>query len=282
MLDGPLELLVRRDVTLAALGGAYLAFLANLVAAIACFMACRSWLVVSPNRAAKHYALYVVMVLAAVGIATFLENELVDDAALHYATLPHLLLLAMLHLWIYHRQEPWLIVLGASALVGAGATAAAAALLGERIGIAHFSALGLLGALVVYLAHYSVATKRGFVNAKSIYLSSKERPDDRPVPQKPWLGLVQWIALIAASAALAVVNSLLRGSEISAIPAVDVASESTVLLAVTAFVCAVPATVYWLAHRNWMPELTRFVWLVWLVVGFAFTYGNILTSFDRV
>jgi hypothetical protein len=40
----------------------------------------------------------------------------------------------------------------------------------------------------------------------------------------------------------------------------------------------VPAAFYWRAHKNWMPELTRFVWLVWIVVGFAFTYGNILTS----
>jgi hypothetical protein len=26
---------------------------------------------------------------------------------------------------------------------------------------------------------------------------------------------------------------------------------------------------------------TRFVWLTWLVVGFAFTYGNYLGSFTR-
>jgi hypothetical protein len=31
-----------------------------------------------------------------------------------------------------------------------------------------------------------------------------------------------------------------------------------------------------------MPELTRFVWLVWMVVGFAFTYGNILTRLHEV
>jgi hypothetical protein len=27
-----------------------------------------------------------------------------------------------------------------------------------------------------------------------------------------------------------------------------------------------------------MPELTRFVWLAWIVVGFALTYGNYLSS----
>ena len=30
-----------------------------------------------------------------------------------------------------------------------------------------------------------------------------------------------------------------------------------------------------------MPELTRFVWLVWIVVGFAFTYGNYLTTLSH-
>jgi hypothetical protein len=30
-----------------------------------------------------------------------------------------------------------------------------------------------------------------------------------------------------------------------------------------------------------MPELTRFAWLVWLVVGFAYTYGNFLNGLDR-
>ena len=50
---------------------------------------------------------------------------------------------------------------------------------------------------------------------------------------------------------------------------------------VTAFVCAVPATGYWIARKTWMPELTRFAWLAWIVVGFAFTYGNYLTSLAK-
>jgi hypothetical protein len=50
---------------------------------------------------------------------------------------------------------------------------------------------------------------------------------------------------------------------------------------VTTAVCAVPAGSYWLARKAWMPELTRFVWLVWIVVGFAFTYGNYLSSLSQ-
>ena len=38
---------------------------------------------------------------------------------------------------------------------------------------------------------------------------------------------------------------------------------------------------YWFARKAWMPELTRFAWLAWIVVGFAFTYGNYLTSLDE-
>ena len=81
---------------------------------------------------------------------------------------------------------------------------------------------------------------------------------------------------------LAVVNALLRGSAVAQIPAIQVVLESALVIAVTATVCAVPATTYWLARKSWMPELTRFVWLVWIVVGFAFTYGNYLTTLDRI
>ena len=48
-----------------------------------------------------------------------------------------------------------------------------------------------------------------------------------------------------------------------------------------AAVSAVPAASYWLARKTWMPELTRFAWLVWIVVGFAFTYGNYLNTLSR-
>ena len=284
MLDGFTEFFVDRGITLAALGAAYLLFLGNLVAGVACFIGSRSWLVVSPNRAAKHYALYVIMVLVSLSLATVLENELAPRGlvTLQYATLPHILALTMLHVWVYYEQEPWLIALGGSANVGAGVTMGITAALGHQIPIAQWLTLAGIGALLAYVAYYSVSTKRGFVNATSIYLSSKEARDERVVPQTPWLGLMQWSALIGASVVLATANAMLRGSELSDIPAVAVATQSTFILTVTALVCAVPAGIYWLTHRHWMPELTRFVWLVWLVVGFAFTYGNILSSLGRV
>jgi hypothetical protein len=284
MPDGFTELFADRGITLSALGSAYLVFLGNVVAGVACFVGSRSWLLVSPNRAAKHYALYVIMVLVSLTIATVLENEIAPPAAasLPYAAIPHILVLALLHVWMYYEQEPWLIAAGASANLGAAIVVSAAAALGQPIPVAQWVTLAGLAALLIYLFYYSVSTKRGFVNASSIYLRSKEARDERIVPQTPWLGLVQWIALIVASIGLATANALLGGSELDAIPAVAVAAQSTFMLAVTALVCAVPAGMYWLTHKNWMPELTRFVWLVWFVVGFAFTYGNILASLGRV
>ena len=124
----------------------------------------------------------------------------------------------------------------------------------------------------------AVSTQRGFVKASSIYLRSKETPGAVAAPQKPWLGLPQWVALLAASGALGVANSLLRGRALEEIPVFEVAAGSGLLLGVTALVCAVPAATYWLTRKTWMPELTRFVWLAWIVVGFALTYGNYLSS----
>jgi hypothetical protein len=81
--------------------------------------------------------------------------------------------------------------------------------------------------------------------------------------------------------ALGVANSLLRGRALEEIPVFEVAAESGLVLAVTALVCAVPAISYWAARKAWLPELTRLVWLAWLVVGFALTYGNYLSSLSR-
>lgn len=162
-----------------------------------------------------------------------------------------------------------------------GVVALGALTLGVEVHLAQWIALALLYALVIKLWLGSVSTKRAFRRAASIYVDTKEDGDARMAPQRPWLGLSQWLALIAASATLAVLNSLLRGHVVGDIPALEVLVEAVFLLGVTAMVCAVPAATYWFAHRHWMPELTRFAWLVWIVVGFAFTYGNYLTGLDR-
>ena len=133
----------------------------------------------------------------------------------------------------------------------------------------------------MFLWRKAISTQRGFVKASSIYIGSKEAPGAPAAPQKPWLGWPQWAALCAASLALGIANSLLRGRGLEEIPAVEVAAESGLLLVVTALVCAVPAISYWVTRKAWMPDLTRFVWLAWIVVGFALTYGNYLSSLSR-
>lgn len=280
----PAVVLASRGIGLPALGAAYLALLGNIAIAIAAFVAARSYLVITPNRAARDYGLYVTVLLATLLIATVLENELLprSSVTLQYVAVPHLLLLLIIHLWIAFRPEPWLIALGGAAAAGAAVVIAAAGMSSDLVRPAHWLTLGLLVALLGILWLKSVSTRRGFLKASSIYVASKERPDAALAPQKPWLGLPQCVALCAASVLLATLNAILRGSAIAQVPAMQVLLESSLLLAVTVLVCAVPAASYWLARRAWMPELTRFVWLVWLVVSFAFTYGNYLTSLDRV
>ena len=280
---GVTEALVIRGIGLEALGVAYLFFLANIVSTALLFVASRALLVISPNHATKDYGLYVAIVLVTLFVATMLENELLPpgEASLHYAAAPHLLALFVIHLWIYYRQDPWLVGLGVSSSAGALPVVAVAGLMTDAIRTAHLLALGLIVVLLTFVWIKSISTKRGFFKARSIYLESKEDGDVVRAPQKPWLGLPQWVALVCASVLVAAMNELLRGSAIAAVPAVQVLTEAVLLLAVTALVSCVPATTYWLARKAWMPELTRFVWLVWLVVGFAFTYGNFLLSLER-
>jgi hypothetical protein len=272
-----------RGIDLVTLGAAYLALMVSLIATAAAFVAARKYLVVSPNRATRDYGIYVSAVISTFLIATVLENELLPgESTLQYVAIPQLLMLLTVHLCITHRQEPWLVALGGASVVGTVAGVLALALSSDAVRIAHWLAIALLSGLLVFLWLKAVSTKRGFLHADTIYLASKESLNAVIAPQKPWLGFAQWAALIAASLLLAVVNALLRGSAIAQIPALQVLLESVLVIVVTATVCAVPATTYWLARKSWMPELTRFVWLVWLVVGFAFTYGNYLTTLDRV
>jgi hypothetical protein len=273
-----------RGIDLTALGAAYLVFLASCVLTAAVFLAARKYLVVAPNRHARDYAVYVVAVLTTLLIATALENELLPTTmpTLRYVAYPQVLFLLVLHVWIVYREEPWIIELGASAVAGSMVVVAVAMVATDSVRAAHSITLLVFAGLLGFLWRKAISTKRAFVNASSIYVRSKENLDtDVAAPQKPWLGLPHWAALVVASVLLAIANSLLRGRGLEEIPAIDVALESALLMLVTAFVCAVPATSYWFARKTWMPELTRFVWLVWIVVGFAFTYGNYLTSLGK-
>lgn len=277
------ESLAAHHLDLASLGAAYLFSLLNGVFAAAAFVAARSLLVISPNRGCRDYGLYASAVLTALAVATVLDNSLSPaPPVLPYAALPHLGVLLLIHLWIYYRQEPWLVALGAASVAGAVPALAIADLAGLEPRTAHWLAVLVLVALLAVLWRSSVATKRGYANARSIYVGSKEHAAGTARPQAPWLGLPQWLALIAASLALAALNAVLRGTPLVEIPAATVAIETLTLLAVTSCVSAIPAGAYWLARHGWMPGLTRFVWLVWLVVGFAFTYGNFLLGLDRL
>ncbi len=272
-----------RGVDLATLGAAYLALLGNAIITLVGFLVARTHLVVSPNRATRDYAVYVSAVLATLLVATVLENTLISrpSVTLQYVAIPQLVILMSIHLSICYRQTPWLITLGAASVAGVIGVIAIAGVTTEQIRIAHWLTLVVLAGLLVFLWVKSISTKRGFTSAKSIYVGSKESFDTAASPQRPWLGLPHWVALIVASALLATLNSVLRGQGIADIPAVNVALETGLLIVVTAAVTAVPAIGYWVARKSWMPELTRFVWLVWIVVGFAFTYGNYLRSFNR-
>lgn len=276
--------LAERGVGLASLGAAYLLLLATIALTGAAFYTARNSLVISPNRGARDYGIYVSLMLAVLLVAIVLENECLPAGAatLHYVLIPQLLLLLCLHVAIWRRQEPWLVALGGAAAAATIAAGAVASVVTGAAAPAYWVALALLSAALGFLWVKSISTQRGFVRASSIYLSSKESSQGAAVaPQKPWLGLPQWVALIAASVGLGVANSLLRGYGLEEVPAVEVATESGLLLLVTALVCAVPAALYWLSRKTWMPELTRFVWLAWIVVGFALTYGNYLNSLAR-
>jgi hypothetical protein len=279
----PLAFFIERGVDLASLGAAYLTMLASVALTFALFYLARKQLVVSPNRFSRDYGIYVSSTLAALAIAVVLENESLPagSATLHYVIVPQLLLLMALHLKIWHRQEPWLVTLGATATMATVAVGAALGLGTQLLGPAYWIALALLSVLLGFLWLKAISTQRAFVRASSIYIGSKETPSAALAPQQPWLGLPQWVGLIAASVGLGIANSLLRGRGLEEIPAVEVAAESSLLLVVTVLVCAVPALSYWVTRKTWMPELTRFVWLAWIVVGFALTYGNYLSSLAR-
>ena len=279
----PLGFFRDRGIDLTELGGAYLVLLLTALLTWIAFAAARKLLVISPNRGARDYGIYVAAALATLLVATVLENELLPvGVTLHYVAIPQLLMLLGLHWWIAQRQDTWLISLGAAATAATLVVVLSLGLTTDLLGPAHWITLLVLAALLCFLWRKTVSTKHGFKTSSSIYIGTKEMRALVITPQKPWLGLAQWSALIVASVALAVANSLLRGRGLEEIPAVDVVAESGLVLLATAVICAIPAVAYWVTRKTWMPELTRFVWLTWIIVGFAMTYGNYLNSLTRV
>src|SRR5687768_9619886 len=146
-------LLVERGISLAALGAAYLVLIATAGLTMAAFYAARSQLVVSPNRGSRDYGIYVSLALAALLIATVLENETLPagSATLHYVLVPQLLALMGLHLSIWYSQEPWLVTLGAAATAATVAVGAVLGFASVMIGPAYAMTLLVLGALLSFL-----------------------------------------------------------------------------------------------------------------------------------
>src|SRR5690606_38116158 len=128
-------------------------------------------------RAARGYGAYAAAVLIALLAATVLENELAPGASrgtLGYAAVPHLLLLLAAQLSVCRSTEPQTIAVAASAVVGALVALAVRHVVGAAEP-AYLVAGLALAILLGVLWRQSISTKRAFLNAKSIYVKSKER-----------------------------------------------------------------------------------------------------------
>ncbi|MEE8307704.1 MAG: hypothetical protein V3R81_10595 [Gammaproteobacteria bacterium] len=274
--------LVSRGITAQSLGIAYLGFLASFILTAIVFVTLRAKLVTSPNRSSRDYGLYTAVLLITLLVAMVLENEILPGASesLPYVALPQLLLIFLIHLLIYYRQEPWIIGLGVASLSATTVLVSIILYSTQLIRPVHWLILPLAAGLLFFAWLRCISTKRAFLKSDTIYVDSKEFQEGILAGQTPWLGLPQWVALVSASLSLAVLNEILRGAALEQIPAMEILARSFFLLSITALVSAIPAATYWLARHAWMPQLTRFVWVVWLVVGFAFTYGNYLVSLD--
>jgi len=145
------------------------------------FIAARHYLVISPNRWTRDHGVYVSWLLATLLIATVLENETLPhgSATTHYAAVPQLLLLLGLNAWIWKRQEPWLVALGAAASAATIVVTVVLALATDLVGAAYVATAPVLTALLVLLWLKAVSTKSEFLHADTIYIASKETLDAR-------------------------------------------------------------------------------------------------------
>src|SRR5262245_40412442 len=153
-----------RGLDLASLGSAYLVLLVTVVLTGAGFHAIRHYLVISPNRWTRDHGVYVSWLLATLLIATLLANETLPrgSATTHYAAVPQLLLLLGLNAWIWSRQEPWLVALGAAASGATIVVTLALAVATTLIGPAYCATALVLAALLVVLWFKAVSTKSQF------------------------------------------------------------------------------------------------------------------------
>src|SRR5204863_4295461 len=141
-----------------------------------------------------------------------------------YAAVPQLLLLLGLNAWIWTRQEPWLVAVGAAAGAATIVVTVVLALATTLIGAAYVATALVLAALLVLLWLKAVSTKSEFTHANTIYMVTKETLDAVVAPQKPWPGLPQWAALIAATVGLGVGHMVFAGAAHAPLPAAGVAA----------------------------------------------------------
>ena len=179
--------LAERGISPEALGIAYMFLVANAAFAGALFMVCRSELLISPNRASRSYALFMALLMGALLVAGALENELLPPATtLPYAIFPHILLLLIIHLWVYYRHEPWLIALGISSTAGLVLPVVALGFIGLGVRPAHWVIVGVATALLITVWMRACTTKRAFLkSSEPIRAPAPEGHEDissSPVP----------------------------------------------------------------------------------------------------
>ena len=169
--------LLSRGITLETLGLAYLGLWLSFLIGAIFFVILRANLVTSPNRSSRDYGLYASVLITTLMVAMVLENEILPVASLSlpYAALPQLLVIFVIHLWIYYRQEPWIIALGVASLSTTTLLAVGLLYAAQFVRPVHWFVLPLTAGLLIFAWVRCISTKRSFLKSSSIYASLARR-----------------------------------------------------------------------------------------------------------
>lgn len=267
--------------TWAALGVAYAFLICSLLVAGIQYLYCRWQWVLTPTSSTRRYCIALMIITAFYIILTIMENGLAQlpVAPLPYESVPQALLILFVHYVAYRNEQPASITLAINLVVATGLVGLAASLvLNADIGLVHWAA-GLASLVLVIVTLYrSSASKKSFTTGK-YFLESESEPNahGRNVSTR-WLSMGNWVLMVAASIAMAVAAQMATGATAGNLLAADILVDSLIVLGTTLLIAGVPTGLYWLVHRQCLPDLTWTAWVVWACGAAGLVYLRYLTA----
>ncbi len=262
-----------------AFGVAYAYFIACVVLAGLLYMFFRWQIVLNPGAITRRYAVAVQLIGLLYVIASILENAISDNGTsnLPYESLPLIGFVIIVHYLADREEQPAVLIFAFSLVIAIMAVGFVALSMGWVEIRPGQWVIGAVGAgMVGYTLAQTTRTKKSYIGRAAV---ERKVSMKRAIPGvRAWLSVEQWVALAVASLVVAAVTQTLAGSSLLSVPARRIFYHMVVLLGGTLIIGLLYSGLHWLLSRRSAGELAWVLWMVWILIAFASTYGMFLVG----